>query len=139
VRARLAVAVVVASGVLVAPASGSSAAARWFVTPGNQVSCELGLGRPHMHPGTYVWCLAYRGGRPYKTARAVRMNSSAKLSVCRGLRCIGNSPVGTPVLKVGRSIDFGPFRCTSLRQGVRCIVAKSGHGFRLTLRDLTRI
>lgn len=135
---RLFLALALAAGALAAPASGSHAAARWFVTPGKNVSCELGLRRP-AGAGTYVWCLAYRGGQPYRTARAVRMNSSAKLTECHGLRCIGNSPVGTPTLPVGHSIDLGPFRCTSLRPGVRCVVKSSGHGFRITVHRITHI
>ena len=129
-----------AIGVLVAPAAGSSTSARWFITPGkNGVSCELGLRRPYIHPGTYVWCLAYRGGRSYKTARAVQMSSTAKLSVCRGLKCIGNNPDHDPTLRVGRSIDFGPFRCTSLTEGVRCVVPRLGHGFRLSRGRVKRL
>jgi len=139
-KLRLALVVALGAGALAAPAAGSSTAARWFVTPGKSgVSCELGLNRPSTHPATYVWCLAYRGGRPYRTAVAVQMTASAKLEPCHGLRCIGNDPTPDPVLKVGHSIDFGPFRCTSLRRGVRCTVRELGHGFRLSTHGLTRV
>jgi hypothetical protein len=67
------------------------------------------------------------------------MSSSGKLTPCRGLRCIGNNPDRDPTLKVGHSIDFGPFRCTSLREGVRCVVRKVDHGFRLSTRGLKRV
>lgn len=137
-KLRLAVVVVIAAA-LASPAAGSSQAARWFIVPGDKVNCELGLHRPGMHPATYVWCLAYKGGSPERTARAVRMNASAKLSFCRGARCIGNSPVGTPTLKLGHSIHVGPFRCTALRNGVRCVVVKLGHGFVLRLHSLKRV
>jgi hypothetical protein len=43
------------------------------------------------------------------------------------------------MLAVGRSIELGPFRCTSLRAGVRCVVTKLGHGFTLSTRGVTRI
>ena len=135
---RLSLALAVAVCVLASSASGATTSAHWFVTPGKNVSCELGFHRP-APAGTYVWCLAYHGGKPYKTARAVQMNSAAKLTVCHGLRCIGNSPVGTPTLPVGHSIDLGPFRCTALHPGVRCIVRNSGHGFRLTVHRITPI
>jgi len=26
-------------------------------------------------------------------------------------------------------VQVGPFRCTSLRSGIRCVVSASGHGF----------
>jgi len=111
---------------------------RFFITPGKNVNCELGLNRQGIHPRTYVWCLAYRGGSAYRTAVAVQMDASAKLKPCHGLKCIGNGP-GQPILKVGHSIDFGPFRCTALRKGVRCIVTKLGRGFRLSTRGLARV
>jgi len=70
---------------------------------------------------------------------AVTMRPSGKLKACHGLRCIGNSPVGTRKLAAGHSITLGPFRCTSLRVGVRCVVTKLGHGFRLSAHGLKRV
>jgi hypothetical protein len=137
-RIRLLLLSIVVAAVVAAPAAGSSTAVRFFITPGKNVNCELGLNRQGMHPGTYAWCLAYRGGSPYRTAVAVQMDASAKLKPCHGLKCIGNGP-GQPTLKVGHSIDFGPFRCTALRKGVRCIVSKLGRGFRLSTRGLVRV
>jgi hypothetical protein len=61
-RALLALAVV--AGILAAPAAGSNMAARWFVTPGRNVGCELGLDRHGVGPVAYVFCLAYRAGSP---------------------------------------------------------------------------
>jgi hypothetical protein len=129
------VAVVVTAAALATSASGSSQAVKWFVTPGKNVNCEMGLKRPGLQPRTYVFCLAYRDGNPERTARAVSMNTSGKLKVCRG--CMSNSD-GPITLKVGHSIALGPFLCTSLRPGVRCIVKRSRHGFRLSLRGLRR-
>jgi hypothetical protein len=65
------------------------------------------------------------------------MNASGKLTICHG--CMGNEPEDTQMLAVGRSIELGPFRCTSLRAGVRCVVTKLGHGFTLSTRGVTRI
>ena len=138
-RSCLLVASVVAAGALAAPAPGSNVSPRWFVTPGKSVSCELGLDRHVPGPVTYVFCLAYRAGSPYRTAVAVRMTGAAQLTVCRGLPCIGNSPRHVPTLRVGHSIRLGPFRCTSLRKGVRCLVTRLGRGFRLTTAGLKRV
>jgi hypothetical protein len=132
-------ALIVAVGILAAPAAGSNMAARWFVTPGKNVSCELGLDRHGIRPVTYVFCLAYRGGSPYRTAVAVRMSGAAQLTLCHGLPCIGNPPDRVPTLKVGHSIRLGPFRCTSLRKGVRCVVTRLGRGFRLSTSGLVRV
>jgi hypothetical protein len=85
-----------------------------------------------------VFCGANRPHRPYRTYVAVTMNASGKLTICHGLRCISNSgPV--PKLAAGRSIELGPFRCTSLRAGVRCIIAKVGHGFSLSALGVKRV
>lgn len=130
------VAVGAAAGVIAVPAPGSVGAARWFFTPGRSgVSCQLEVRRPT----TDASCLAYQPGSPYRTAVAVTMSASGKLSICRGLRCIGNAPEHTPTLAAGRSIELGPFRCTSLTAGVRCIVTKLGHGFRLSTLGVNRI
>lgn len=135
----LLVASLVAVGALAAPAPGSNVSPRWFVTPGQNVSCELGLDRHGSSPVTYVFCLAYRAGSPYRTAVAVRMSGTARLTVCHGLPCIGNHPPRVPTLKAGRSIRLGPFRCTSLHKGVRCIVTRLGRGFRLSTGGLERV
>jgi hypothetical protein len=133
-------ALVVVAAILAAPASGSTTgAARWFVTPGKNVGCELGLDRHGIRPVTYVFCLAYHAGRPYRTAVAVRMTGAAQLTPCHGLRCISNSPDRTPTLEVGHSIRLGPFRCTSLRKGVRCVVTRLHRGFRLSTSGLVRV
>ena len=139
-RGRLPVAAVVAAGALAAPASASNVSPRSFVTPGKKVSCELGLDRHVPGPVTYVFCLAYRAGSPYRTAVAVRMTGAAQLTVCHGLPCISNAPTPVPTLKTGHSIRLGPFRCTSLhRGGVRCIVTRLGRGFRLSTSGLKRV
>jgi hypothetical protein len=130
---------VVVAAILAAPAAGSNMAARWFVTPGKNVGCELGLDRHGIRPVTYVFCLAYRAGSPYRTAVAVRMTGAAQLTPCHGLRCISNSPDRTPALRVGHSIRLGPFRCMSLRKGVRCVVTRLHRGFRLSTGGLQRV
>ena len=129
--------VLLVAAVLASPAAGASRAARWFLVPGRSVSCEMGFRRPGLHPPTYVYCLAYKGGSPERTALSVQMNPSARLSICHG--CIGNAPTPDPTLKAGHSISLGPFRCTALWNAVRCIVTKTGHGFVLRLHSLKRV
>src|SRR4051794_19815891 len=109
--------VVAAAAALTAPAASPGESVRWFVTP-DAVECELGLNRTGLHPPTYAFCLAYRPGRPYRTALA---------------------PDNTQRLATGRSIALGPFRCTSLRVGVRCLVTELGRGFKLNAHGVTRI
>lgn len=57
------------------------------------------------------------------------LHANGATRICRGLRCVGNSPENATILGYGRSVHVGPFLCTSLRSGIRCVVALSGHGF----------
>jgi hypothetical protein len=138
-RSCLLLASLVAAAVLAAAAPGSNTAARWFVTPGKNVSCERGLDRHGTGPVTYVSCLAYRAGSPHRTAVAVRMSGTGALTLCHGLPCIANIPDRVPTLRAGHSIRFGPFRCRSLRKGVRCVVTRLGRGFLLSTSGLKRV
>jgi hypothetical protein len=57
-----------------------------------------------------------------------------RVVACYGTRgsaaCLSNPDAGfLPTLAYGRSVVLGPFRCTSLRKGMRCIVVRSRHGF----------
>jgi hypothetical protein len=98
-----------------------------FFSPTRNLGCEV---RP-----SSVFCQSMM--RPH----SVRMGATGRYAVCRGLRCVGNAPEGTPILRYGRQITLGRFRCTSLRQGVRCIVIDIGRGFlidRVTVRRVGR-
>ena len=57
------------------------------------------------------------------------LHANGVTKLCRGLQCVGNSPTNATLLGFGRSVQVGPFRCTSLRSGIRCVVSASGHGF----------
>ena len=127
-----------ATGVFASAASTSTGSQRFFFTPGpNRASCEIDAGVRGIPDS--AWCLV---GPPQVTVRnavGVELTPSGKLHVCHGLRCIGNAPINTPTLRFGRSIELGPFRCTSLSTGVRCVVKKLGHGFLLGAHGLTRV
>ena len=106
----------------VVPSSG--AAVRWFLSPHaglDQVGCEVASKRPRL--GTYAEC---QTARPQ---RAMTLHANGVSHICRGLQCVGNSPTNATVLAYGHSVRVGPFRCTSLRAGIRCVVTASGHGF----------
>lgn len=106
------------------------AAYRYFITPGQDgANCEMGIHAPSSRHN-YVTCARNRPRKPYRTYVKVTMNSRGKLTFCHGFKCISNSGPA-PTLKVGRSVRFGPFRCTSLTAGVRCTLMKTGHGFHL--------
>jgi hypothetical protein len=110
--------------------------ARWFFVPGAHTGCELGLNRGDL--GTYVYCEADRPHRRYPKGIAVTMYPSGDLKRCHGL-CLSNAPYDEPPLHRRQSMSLGPFRCTALRDGVRCVVTELGRGFSLSVRGLKRI
>jgi len=74
----------------------------------------------------------------------VSMGLDAKLTICRGVGCIGNpgetDPQPTPtLLAYGRQITVGGFRCLSLETGVRCTVIQTGKGFQINRDGVSRI
>jgi hypothetical protein len=52
--------------------------------------------------------------------------------------CLGNEPNDAFTLRYGRSVRLGPFRCTSLRVGMRCVFVRTGHGFLISRESLKR-
>jgi hypothetical protein len=136
--ARAVVGAAIAITIAVPGAAAGGGSARWFFTPGaNRASCELDVARPGLP--TEVWCVV---GPPQVSARkalGVALLPTGKLRECHGVACLGNAPEHTPTLSYGRSVELGPFRCTSLRSGVRCTVTRLGRGFLLGARGVTRV
>jgi hypothetical protein len=136
---RLSLGIVLAAFALaVGSAYASSGSQRFFFTRGpNGASCEIDVavrGLP-----AQAWCVV---GPPHvQAAKAVgvTLTASGDLKTCHGVRCLGNAPEKTPTLSYGRSTTLGPFRCTSLRAGVRCVVTHRGRGFVLSAHGIKRI
>jgi len=124
----LAAALLVAAA-LAAAAGGATGRARWFHSPTGNIECELNVGRGL---GTYADCQTFR---PPQTAT---LRANGRTRTCAGSRCqIGNGPEGARTLPYGSSIRLAPFRCDSMRTGMRCVVASTGHGFTIA-REGTR-
>src|SRR5215475_6274218 len=113
-------AVTVLSGVLLA--SGSAAThrvhARSFNWPGRRISCSITQGKSL---GTTALCIMFH---PPQTAT---LYPDGHVAACYGTKgsaaCLSNPDAGPlPTLAYGRSVFLGPFRCTSLRKGMRCVV-----------------
>jgi hypothetical protein len=137
-RIGLGIAALVAFAVVVTSSPASSGSQRFFVTPGpNGASCEIDVTVRSLP--TQTWCVVGPPSVAMRKTVGVTLRASGKLTTCRGLRCLGNAPEHTTTLRYGRSVSLGPFACTSLRLGVRCIVKKSGRGFRLGAHGMTRI
>src|SRR5215213_9501208 len=110
-------------------ASPAEAAVRWFHSPTRNIECEVAAAD---RLGTYALCQTVR--KP----KSVTLRESGRMRVCTGNACLGNGPENAFTLRYGRSVSVGPFRCTSLVNGMRCVVAGSGHGFRISRDQLVR-
>jgi len=113
----------------VGPAGSSTQSARWFHSPSRNVSCELSVARPEI--GTTAFCATRR------PPRCVTLEADGTTRAPRNC-LIGNPPETAFTLRYGRSVRLGPFRCTSRRVGMRCVVPGNGHGFVISRRRLTR-
>jgi hypothetical protein len=123
---------------LLPAAPADAAGSRFFFTPGpNGASCEIDVGTPGLAPS--VWCVIEPPQLAARKAVAVRLALTGVVTTCSGLRCVGNAPEHTKTLAYGRSIRVGAFRCTSLKAGVRCLVAQVGRGFQLSRSGVTRL
>lgn len=111
--------------------SMAAAAARWFHSPSGNISCEVGVNRP-AGLGTYAYCATWH------PPRCVTLKPNGSMRVRRGMVCNGNSPEDSFTLLYGRSVRLGPFRCTSRRDGMRCVVIRTGHGFLIAREGLKR-
>jgi PKD domain len=118
--------------VTTAQTAASAGIDRFFLAPGaGGASCELRFGVPSI--ATSVDCVI----GPHNALHVV-LGPTGHLQVCRGLTCMSNPPLNTPVLHYGQSIHAGPFLCTSETKGMRCIVVRLGRGFLLSPAGLIR-
>ena len=121
---------VLVSALAVAATAGAGEQ-HFFFAPGVTTSCEMDSGMRTI--GTAVYCQT----APHYESVILRPNG--KLEICRGIKCIGNPPEGVPTLTFGAWLDGGPFRCTSLKTGVKCVVRKTGKGFLISPTSIKRI
>jgi hypothetical protein len=109
----------------------SASIQHFFFAPGSSTSCELDANTPHI--GTAAYC------QTYPHAESVTLHANGKLTLCHGIKCIGNPPDQIPTLVYGSNLEAGPFRCDSLRKGVRCVLVKTGHGFLISPTKITKV
>lgn len=111
-----------------APSSGAAGGAGYFASPSGGLLCQI--------TAQQAWCDNRRGDSGYASAT---LFPSGRLKLC-GLSCAGDpGDVKVTTLAYGRSRVAGPFRCTSLRVGVRCVVRATGRGFQLAHAGVKRI
>jgi len=99
-----------------------------FYSPSKNISCEINSGSTV--DGTL--CLAI------KEQRAVWLTSDGTLKTCRGIACMSNAGIDTPVLPYGSATGVGPFRCLSETSGMRCTTT-NGKGFTISSSATTPV
>ena len=130
-----AAAVLVVASMLCGGTAASIAAQRIFLTVGaNAASCEIDFRMPGVR--TQASCQSVLTSRHPMSAE---LSTSGSTKVCSGETCMGNPPENAITLAIGDTVALGPFRCTVLASGVRCIVVSNGRGFLLGARGVTRI
>jgi hypothetical protein len=109
----------------VAPATSAATPDKFFNSPSKNIGCQVG--------GKSAYC------QTFKPLRSVTLSAAGALKTCSGVRCVGNGPTNAFTLAYGRSVNAGPFRCTSLLTGMQCIVVRTSHGFRISRAGVTRV
>ena len=116
---------------LTMPALTSAAQASvFFHSPTGNIECELDAGGAGLP--TRAYC------QTFSPARSVTMRRSGALKLCSGGGCLGNGPDNATTLGYGRSVHYGPFRCSSRVGGITCTVA-SGRGFTISKSGIQRL
>jgi hypothetical protein len=103
----------------------AAAAVEFFHSPSKNIECEVRT--------AYAYC------QTFSPTRSVKLVATGTYKVCNGVRCVGDGPADASTLGYGRSVTVGPFRCTSLRAGMRCVVARTGRGFVLSRAGVARV
>ena len=116
---------------LAAAAGAVAGEQHFFFAPGVTTSCEMDFAMQKI--GTVAYCQT----APHY--ESVVLHANGKLTLCHGVKCIGNPPEGVPTLAYGAWLDNGPIRCTSLKAGVKCVLRKSGKGFLISPTSIKRV
>ncbi|HET9104243.1 MAG TPA: DUF6636 domain-containing protein [Solirubrobacteraceae bacterium] len=127
--ARLITAIVVVVAA-VAPSAAAADSLVGFASPSRNIGCYMDRAQ--------VRCdIRNRSFTPPQRPRSCPLDYGQGLIVTGRGRgryvCAGDTALdGQRALPYGRSISRGPFRCTSLTSGMRCINVRTGHGFALS-------
>ena len=100
-----------------AAAAGPTGVQHFFFGPGPSTSCEMDVGMPNI--GMNVYC------QTYPHTESVVLHTNGTLTICHGIKCIGNPPDQVPTLVYGAWMTAGPFRCDSTHAGIKCIVVRT--------------
>jgi hypothetical protein len=130
-RAKLSIALLglVALMAFPAVAAAGKLPADGFLSPDGKTWCQ--------GTATEIGCVTFDEGGAEGPSHGAVLRKGGKLVLCPdssdGLRwkCFQNFDSKAPVLGYGKRATIGGFRCSSARQGITCVVAASGKGFRV--------
>ena len=90
-------------------------------TPSRNIVCELSDDSRSV--GAYC--------QSYEPPHSARLTAGGRVTICRGMRCIGDPGDAVPptMLGYGKQPPVGRFRCRSEQVGVTCTVSRTGKGF----------
>ena len=102
-----------------------------FSTPSRNIVCELSDDSRSV--GAYC--------QSYEPPHSARLTAGGRVTICRGMRCIGDPGDAVPptMLGYGKQRTVGRFRCRSEQVGVTCTVSRTGKGFLLNRSGVTRV
>lgn len=80
------------------------------------------------------------GCQSYKPPHRVDLTAAGRVTICRGVRCIGDpGDVTVTTLGYGRQKVIGRFRCRSSQAGITCVVIRTGRGFLISRSGAKRV
>ncbi len=146
-RLLLASGLLLATGVLAAPALGAATVDLvHFVTPDREIECDMSISfDPHSGAGGFgrVSCGIHRNRFRYsgdcyfsaheEWSRRWFLTGYARDAAAGAgpqRRCFSDIPAR--VLRNGQTVRVGPFRCTSRTPAVTCVGTESEHGFSIS-------
>jgi hypothetical protein len=92
-----------------------------------------------------IGCVSFKGSIADGAGHGAIVKRGGKIVLCPestagpAWACFQNFDETAPVLHYGESTEVGGFRCKSTRQGITCLVRKSGRGFRVDRTAVTAI
>jgi hypothetical protein len=130
-RAKLSIAVLAFVALMSFPALAAAGkfSADGFLSPDGKTWCQATAGE--------VGCVTFDEGGAEGPSHGAVLRKTGKLVLCPDSsdgprwKCFQNFDERAPVLGYGKRAKVGGFRCSSARQGITCVVAATGKGFRI--------
>lgn len=128
---RAALIMVTATLVTASVASPTEAASSaWFSSPSKNIGCYMTTSGVRCDVITYSYTPTKKpAGCDFAWGPSVEVTTTGK----GHFRCVSDTVAGSArILRYGKSITIGRFRCTSRTTDMTCVDTENGHGFRIS-------